>query len=224
MNDGHVLDELSAYIDGEAQDPARVARHLQFCEPCARRHIEILKLSANLRGMPRPEAQPEFVMRVIERISKEPAAPARPNVLRVVFARPYLAAAALLVVVAAWSLTQWLEVRPVSAPPAISPMATVPEEVLLNEFERRISQGDDLSDWAGTEEEGAEAMVEDVPLELVLEFLADASADEEEPDGLDAGDSLSGIFETMDQEESEAFRQVLREYVDELTRNGSQRG
>ncbi len=41
----HVLDELSAYIDGESRDPEFIARHLQSCPECARRHVELLKLS-----------------------------------------------------------------------------------------------------------------------------------------------------------------------------------
>lgn len=75
MSDKHVLEELSAYIDGEARHPERIARHLQQCEACARRHIELLRLAQHLRALSPPEPRPEFVTRVMARVRAQEAAP-----------------------------------------------------------------------------------------------------------------------------------------------------
>lgn len=69
----HVLDELSSYIDGESRDPERIARHLQSCPDCARRLVELRKLSAHLRALPEPEVHPAFATRVMASLAESPA-------------------------------------------------------------------------------------------------------------------------------------------------------
>lgn len=72
MKDGHVHTELSAYLDGEAKDPVSIQRHLQTCPECARRHLEMLKISARLRALPAPECPPNFTEKVLARLTDAP--------------------------------------------------------------------------------------------------------------------------------------------------------
>ena len=64
MNNRHVLDDLSAYLDGECTEPARVVRHLQTCAPCAKRYQELRVLSGQVRALKPPAVSPEFAARV----------------------------------------------------------------------------------------------------------------------------------------------------------------
>ena len=88
MSDKHVLHELSAYIDGETPGAARIERHLQHCADCAKRHMQLLKMSAHLNTLRRGESQPEFIADVLTRVIEEKQK-TRPQ-----YAWPALAAAA----------------------------------------------------------------------------------------------------------------------------------
>ncbi|MCC6144918.1 MAG: hypothetical protein IT368_14020 [Candidatus Hydrogenedentes bacterium] len=70
MKDRHVLDELSAYIDGAIRRPERIERHLRHCEDCARRHMELLKLRSHVAALRGPVARAGFEARVLARIEQ----------------------------------------------------------------------------------------------------------------------------------------------------------
>jgi len=214
----HVLDELSAYIDGEAQEPARIARHLQFCELCARRHMELLRLSANLRGMAQPETRPEFVTRVVACAAAEQARPETRRAGRWVLTLPQwgMAAAAAIFIVAA-GLNSWQLMHPGTAPVVESPqpVAVSGEEALAAAFEGLIAQGVDPA-LLSPPEETAEEPAAEVPLEAVLDLLADNSGSTGSWEDAYAGEEAGNTMESLDQEEADAFLEVLREYVQEL--------
>jgi predicted anti-sigma-YlaC factor YlaD len=91
--------ELSAYVDGEAKRLERIARHLQQCPACAKAHVALHKLSANIQGMTPPAAGPGFAERVVREIqardaNRRPAS--QPRWQR--WGMPLAAAAALLIV------------------------------------------------------------------------------------------------------------------------------
>lgn len=91
--------ELSAYVDGEAKRPERIARHLQQCPACAKAHVALQKLSANVQSVTPPAAIHGFAERVIREIrahdaKRRPAS--QPRWQR--WGMPLAAAAALVVV------------------------------------------------------------------------------------------------------------------------------
>ncbi len=73
----HVHQLLSAYVDGEAQRPDRIAAHLSACEECARHHRELLALSQRMQALPFPEVRPEFTTRVIAHVRDADPVPRR---------------------------------------------------------------------------------------------------------------------------------------------------
>jgi hypothetical protein len=81
---GHIVDRLSAYVDGELRgsDRARVEGHLKECGECARRLEELMAVDAMARALPidAPEAYFDtFASRVRDRLQVEGVrAPVRP--------------------------------------------------------------------------------------------------------------------------------------------------
>jgi len=92
----HLGEELSAWVDGEAEDAALVESHVAGCPECAARYRELNALSAALRSLPGPVVGEDFAERVAARIGRGASArrywPA---------AAALLAAAAGVVIVAA---------------------------------------------------------------------------------------------------------------------------
>lgn len=70
-NDMHVLDELSALLDGEAEDPARIESHVRACPTCAQRYRELRAVTTQVRRLNAPEVSPEFVKLVVARVREE---------------------------------------------------------------------------------------------------------------------------------------------------------
>jgi hypothetical protein len=68
MNGKHVVEHLSSFIDGECEDAEYVARHLQSCQDCARRHMELVKLSNHLGALRGPDVAPDFAARVVAHV------------------------------------------------------------------------------------------------------------------------------------------------------------
>jgi len=94
--DGHLGDELSAWLDGESEAPERVEAHLAACPECAQRQRELEAIRAGMQGLPKPRFDEAFAGRVTARLGRK-AAPKRywPAVSGT------LAAAAVLLIVAA---------------------------------------------------------------------------------------------------------------------------
>ena len=151
----HVLDELSAYLDGEADDMARVARHIQHCEACAKRHIELLRLSNHLRHLPEPAVSPDFTARVIMRVEED-----HPRAWRTAFRPVRLAALALAACLIAMAAVVFQN-RFASAPATSSPATAMSNPQLaalemettdfewLNAIEGELTAfgGDDFDDF-----------------------------------------------------------------------------
>lgn len=57
--------QLSAFMDGWANDPVGVKRHLDACADCRARLEGLEALSRGLKAMPAPSVRPEFVTRVM---------------------------------------------------------------------------------------------------------------------------------------------------------------
>jgi len=205
----HVIEELSAYIDGEAKDPARIARHLQFCESCARHHMQLLKLSANVRALPPPETRPEFVTRVMAHVAEAGVRPGRFSwgvaVPAVVFAAAILLAAGL-----AWRN------RTPETTPSPQPIASVTRwndnETVVNAIENMIARGADVSLFEDTGEDAAELFGE-ASVDDVIDALALASWRDAAPEEWYGEEDFFSAFEALDSGEQEALRAELNEYL-----------
>ncbi|HPO15803.1 MAG TPA: hypothetical protein PLI09_20340 [Candidatus Hydrogenedentes bacterium] len=202
MNEKHVIEELSAYIDGEAPDPARIARHLQVCESCARHHMQLLKLSTHLHAMPMPAPRQEFLTRVMAHVAEEPV-PSAGWWNRISFATPAWALGMVVLLVITALTGAWLygppstpeptqhiaqeTIEPVLAPPDPSPMEDV---------------GSYSADTA-----------ESVSYDELLAMLAEASVEEAEMSFFYDESDLDDQLEALDEQEIQALREVLSEYL-----------
>ncbi len=62
------LENLSAYIDGEAKNADQVRAHLQQCAECAQRHLALAKISTDIQALPASEPRAGFAGRVVATI------------------------------------------------------------------------------------------------------------------------------------------------------------
>lgn len=201
----HVLHELSEYLDGECRDPGRIARHLQSCPDCARRHVELLKLSSHVQALRGPESHPAFVTRVMAHALE--TAPKRAWFPRLT---PRVAAAfcvAVLAVAGTWRLTP--REPSASAPPTVSPRVNVAwqDDAQVVEALGRLMDVGAPTDLFGDLEE-AEFDEAPVALDAMLESLADESV----ADGLDdpfGQGELSGLTDSLEEEDVQVLRSLL---------------
>ena len=77
----HVVDQLSAYIDGAlgVRDVERVKAHLDICPTCLHEYHGLQGVQRLLRGLPDPAPQPGFLDRVHWQLQREAAQPHRPS-------------------------------------------------------------------------------------------------------------------------------------------------
>ncbi len=206
MNDKHVLNELSAYLDGECPAQKRVARHLERCPDCARRYKELAALSARVRRLPAPDVRPEFTARVVASIEESAPAPRRRSGR---LAAP-LAIAALVLFVAV-TATRFARTPSTPAPPA----PTFPSEaVLLAELERRISDGDNAATWEAPEPSDGWPE-EDIADDEWLDVLACADWFDTVAEVLEADADLDAVIFALGEDEALALKELLNECVEQ---------
>lgn len=211
MSGEHVKEELSAYIDGEAPDPERIARHLQTCEACARHHLQLLRLSSNVRALPRPEVRPEFVTRVMAHIEENQVSARR---RRWVFGMPQAALAALVLVVAGAGLYIWSARAPRDSEPRVADNAVWTDEaVIVREIDRLIEEGADL-DWLADMDQATVEPDEATSYDDVVGLLADASLESAYDDIAYPDDDLYTMIDALGEEETVILQELLLEYLD----------
>lgn len=212
----HVLDELSAYIDGEAKDPARIARHLQGCAACARHHMQLLKVSAHVRAIPMPEARPEFAARVLARIAEQEDTPA-PFWRRPAWMTAFAAAAALAIGLAGFFA--------MNAPPQPDngPAQLVAKSIQLRDTGAVVGAFVGLFD-DGVDAEALEAALqepgwqpESYALDPILDLVAETRPEDFALGFNDPENDLFAMIDTLDTEESFALRELLRQRLMDAT-------
>ena len=194
----HVVDELSAYLDGEVQDPDRIARHLATCPACARHHLELQLLSGQLKALRGPEAHPAFVARVMAHTAEVQAD-------RGWFPRlaPQLAAALCVTVLTIAGLWRWLP-HPSDAPapgteyPRVN-VAWQDDAKVVEALSRLMDSGARV-DLFGDLDEPVEMDEADIGLDSVLESLAEASIGAEVVDPF-AQDDMSDFLDVSGEDE-----------------------
>lgn len=206
--------QLSEYMDGEAKRPARIREHLQQCAECARRHMELSKLSSHVAALEAPAVSPNFAARVLRTIEER-------QVQKRPWAIPYpvgLAAAAAIVV--AFAATGYLRISDTPTPQVAISIVPQDEQVYLAELEEKLVDGATAS-LIVVEELGEESSTEiasgdDILLALAGAnwFKAFADAWDNEPVDVDTALAL------LDAEEAENFRILLGEYARNEILNG----
>ena len=229
-----VLEELSAYIDGEARDPEQIARHLQQCEVCAKRHLQLLKVSAQVQSLPAPEESPAFLHRVLaETEALDAAAQARAQRWQYGWRQTALAMGMVLLL-AGGGLMLWLtqaqqEFQGDTSHTAKQTTAEVVEawqedDAVVTALQTLLARGADMSLLETDEDTDALEMTstltsqtEAVSLDSVVQSLAD-TADALEtlqtsPMLLADEDAFVQIT-ALDDETDAAFRALVVEYYD----------
>ena len=221
MSDKKKREELSAYLDGEAKQPEKVEKLLREDPVAAQHYEELAKLSAHVKKLAPPRVDPAFATRVMARVSEEGTAPGRLSRWYSVAAP--VAAAALLVLILGGI---WFATRS-AVPEAPGPQIAGPTEKQLEEMiEKRLRDGeafppnDDLefavaglaTGFSGYTHYMADADVQDLAIVVDPE---DAELLDGMAEVLAAGAELNAILGELNEEETEVFRILLREYVTE---------
>jgi hypothetical protein len=237
----HVIDELSVFIDGRTADPDRIRRHLQYCEACARHHMQLKKLSARMRTLPAPAPEPAFTAQVMSRVAAAAAAkenrhrfPRRPLPA---FAGLSLALAAVLTVLLAGALLI-LNPAAVEAPAVPARAAAVPapapvpisDEEVIGRLEDMLSAGTDLTAFelaawdqplpeyfAGVPQSEIAAPAIELSMEEIADLLA-FEAEETPPvsGGVIPGEGdFFGMIANLNKEEEAYLQEELRAWIAE---------
>ncbi len=213
MNNRHVFDELPAFLDGEAKDAERIARHIEACPDCAREAAALRALSQGLRALPRPEARPGFRGRVMARVAEEAERKREPFLAGrwAHWAVTGVAAAALIAVAGFMATMDNGEdpngSLPIAAPPPADPAnEATPGETVAYEEDWEFAP-----EWEYALESGVSAEAAEAILVLLLE---------EEPwldDMLTAYDTereLDLLLANMTDGEAGAFAMLLADYAE----------
>jgi hypothetical protein len=205
------LEELSAYLDGEARDPAAVERQLREDPEAAQHYRALTTLSTHLRRLPPPNVHPAFAARVIAAVSsRRPLAANQSRTVRLVMAlgAPLVALALIAVTASVLRRTAPSSTTDLPVAEVLHPQAEDPEEVydglldqlLYTDFEEALQWFDESPEAVAAEED----LVEILPSE---EWLNSALA------ALDAESDLDDVVESLDPEEKEILETLLNEYA-----------
>ena len=218
MRDEHVLDELSAYIDGEASQPERIARHLQSCQACASHHIQLQKISTHLQMLSPPENQPEFFVSVMAEISRSPeptkASYTKPITWKPLFAPLALAALLLLCVGLALTIQEPKQVVQITTVVLPVDIDLADEDAIIAKMQRFLEDGLDLSLLEGDyflEED----LAEDVTIDTVFAILRDdflrqeGAFDLEQDEAFYTKENVYGLMNTLSNEEVDTLGELL---------------
>lgn len=213
MSTPHVLDELSAYIDGESHDPQRIARHLQSCPECARRHMELSKLSGHVHALSAPEVFPGFSERIVARVQAGTPTPLwrQPFFTQRVVPTAWALAAVLFIVGTAYVVIQQVDAPPQEVPVAASHAEpTDPDPELLAHILERGIWETPFEDEASEEE----AIPADLSVDLLIDALA-ASVGEEGTDAWYEEEDLLAILESLAEEDVQVLSELAQDHWDE---------
>lgn len=206
----HVLDELSAYLDGEADDAEAIGRHLSQCVTCAQRFMELSKLSAHLKALPEAEPHPAFANRVMAHV--QASTPTR-RWGPVELAFVGTAVMVLLVASAAvYFTTAYSGSNGVRERVAYVDWQQLNPDALVEEIERRISEDNEIAFQEGLLVSDTESYLDETGEEL-MEILAGVDWLPTFENALDASADLDLLFMGLDETETEILRGLLVDYT-----------
>ena len=201
------LEELSAYLDGEAVNPAEVKRRIEEDPDAARMAKDFSSLSTELGRLPAPDVHPGFRTRVMANVRETPRESAPPLV-----SWPWRAFAAM-VVLTPFAAVMWTFLwLPQGIPEVDSQRALVhylleqDEEVVLNELAALFVDEMDRV-WSATGDAGD---LESVPETEWLDVLA-MDADFVAWDGALGQENWGDLADSLSDDEVREFRILLME-------------
>ncbi len=214
----HVIDELSAYLDGECTDPGRVEQHLEVCPQCAQRYKQLIELSERLHSLPRREPRAGFAARVMARLDELERPRATHHRLRWLVPAASAVAVAALAFVISLGLTRMSrengEQRGASRDNGTVAVSIPDESLLMDALEQKLAQENgtwgvesETVDWAWAGQE-----LED---DQWVEALSASSWFEPVADAYEETASVDTLIGQLTDDEEAAFREVLREYVEQ---------
>ena len=212
MNDKDVWEELSAYLDGEAADPEKIARLLEAHPEHARRFEELRRLSQQVKTLDPPDVHPAFLTRVMAEVAE--TRPVQPSWF-VRFRAPLAAAGVAALVVFAGAAV----LRAVFAPElpveiAANGRAATAEEALLEALEARAAAGEDIDAWAEASffdfDDATDVSADDLITGLAAEDWFDKLVLAWEAD-----EDLDTIIGALNDYERATFNELLQEYGEE---------
>ncbi|MBX7254714.1 MAG: hypothetical protein K1Y02_00035 [Candidatus Hydrogenedentes bacterium] len=203
MNNDFINEELSAYLDGESDDPASVGQVLRGDPEAAQRYAQFAALSEHLRSLPAPEVSPAFATRVLAHAREEAEASGIPwfSPRRVAWA---LAGLGFIVVMAV-------------AVTLFARMGQSKDSLDGNPHLARVS-----TEHGPLPIEGAEPVPPDDPGSLYPDSpqidyedtLASVEVLEQEEDSYTANADLDSMLNSLSDSELQAFKALLAEYAE----------
>ncbi len=211
MKDKKLTEELSAHLDGEADDPAAIKRLLQRDADAARQHMDLARLSAHVQALKAPETHPAFVTRVMAQVQEAPAP--KHGWLRV--AVPVALTAAILM--AAGGLYAFY---PKGDPATRALMAEVREfkeadaEALEAELLRLLEASPDAALQVAGELSGS--LTADIPIEPAShDVVAEAAWFDQLSQEMQSDQTVEADLNDLSPAETDALKELLVEYATE---------
>ena len=207
------VEELSAFLDGEAKHPEEVLWLLQESEEVARKHAALSKVSAQVRSLPEPYVRPGFSGRVIASLQDSESHRSLPWQIPAGASLMAVILAVFAVVGLNDSVTPPAVQTAASAPAQITPetIALEVEDALVAELERRIASDRTstavLSDGCYKEPEPVEGLPTDLLLALAPAGWLDSFG------GLNEGSDYTTEMGALSDTEKRIFVQLLEEYA-----------
>lgn len=218
MKDKRISEELSAYIDGEAEDSETTRRRIQQDAAYAKRHMELCKLSSHLKTLSPPEVQPAFLARVMAQVQH--SGPPVPHPLRR-YAISVAGAAAVILIVVGFIVYSQLPITPISGPAIVEQRGAPRESAGTSEATRALRQlqeglaGGNYVEAADAAQYLASEDYFDVYSEDILPVLASTEWFQSVARSFEAQEDLDRLIETLNVKETSVLATLLKTYAKE---------
>jgi hypothetical protein len=202
------IEELSTYIDGEAEDPEQVAEHLRICVLCGHLHEELSTLSRHVQVLPSVKVRPEFLTRVMANAGA--ARGRQRSWLGLAGAR--LAVAGSLAVLALVAAVLYTARGPMRTP---APAESALRQTGVTGLAQGLAEVQATETGEAFEDPGSQGNFDGASTDEMIaglsetEWFGTLAADWEAEDDLDA------VLNSMGEDEEADFRDLLREYAEE---------
>ncbi|HRI87139.1 MAG TPA: hypothetical protein PLJ47_07625 [Candidatus Hydrogenedentes bacterium] len=211
-------DELSAYLDGEADDPAHIARLIAEDADVARVYAGMQRLSSQVKSLAAPEVHPAFATRVMAHVREAEPVPSAPRHVWRWSLIAVSAAAALFAVTFAPSFFTDPQLAPSDElngqVAQVLEMRAMPENALLIALESEPMDSETRGGW----EDDAESYMnfaQDATLEQeYVDLVATVAALTHDDMPLDDDGDVYEAMESLNDAERGALRQLLSDYAE----------
>lgn len=203
------LEELSAYLDGESENPDAMRLRIERDPDAARLAREWSGLSRDLGNLPAPKVHPAFSTRVMAHVRDSGRAGAFAGRFRW-WAPIATASLAAAVIAVGW----WAYAPPAVEAPVDRERALVRyvmergDNAVIDDIAAMIAQEPSVLDEAFVEAEHEELLLSD-STDIWLDVLADAPISWESTDAVDVQDGLDSLLESLSDEEAAALMEWL---------------